>query len=128
MPIIYRSSLELRFCRFCDEEPKILRWSSEDIKVEYYNPIEAKGKNYYPDYYMKLAKGGEVVEYLVEVKPLSQLIKPDQPAYNASKTTIKNYNLKLKVYIVNMAKKLAAESYCKLRGMKYIFVTESFFE
>ena len=37
--VIYRSSWEASFCRWCDFSPSILRWSSEPIKVPYYDRV-----------------------------------------------------------------------------------------
>ena len=31
----YRSGLELKFFRFCDENPNVIKWGSENIVVPY---------------------------------------------------------------------------------------------
>ena len=37
--VIYRSSWEQAFCRWCDFSPSITRWSSEPIKIPYYDRV-----------------------------------------------------------------------------------------
>ena len=34
-PIIYRSSYELLFCKFCDDNTNVIEWSSESIVIPY---------------------------------------------------------------------------------------------
>ena len=126
-PIIYRSGLELKFCKMCDSNTSITRWSSESIALNYYNPVEQKEANYYPDYLIEILKDNILVKYMVEIKPRDFIVKPKQPAKTASIQQRKNYNYKLKNYIVNMHKKIAADKFCKENNMKYIFLTESFF-
>ncbi len=127
LPIIYRSSLEYKFCITCDEEPKILKWSSESLAIPYHNPIEGKTRNYYPDYCIQLLKNGRISDLIIEVKAGIMLQKPEKPKLKATKQSIRNYNFRLKSYIINMVKRQAAEAYCSERGMKYMFLTESFF-
>ena len=35
--VIYRSSWEFAFCKYCDNAPSVLRWSSEPISIPYYD-------------------------------------------------------------------------------------------
>ena len=75
-PIIYRSSWEKKFCLYCERTPTIEAWWSEPIAIKYFNPIDNKYHKYYPDYIIKLTNG-EI--YIIEVKPKSQLKKPNIP-------------------------------------------------
>ena len=36
---VYRSGWEYFFMRYCDDCPNIVRWASEPIKVQYWNPV-----------------------------------------------------------------------------------------
>jgi hypothetical protein len=38
--IIYRSSWEYRFCTYCDTNDAIVKWSSEPVSIDYYNPLD----------------------------------------------------------------------------------------
>ena len=47
--IIFRSSWEQRFCIYCDTNESILKWSSEPLKIPYYNPLDKKEHQYNVD-------------------------------------------------------------------------------
>jgi len=123
-PIIYRSSWERKFCLYCEANPSVIKWASEPISIPYINSLDGKKHNYFPDYYMKL-DGGK--EYLVEVKPSSQLNKPIAPKRRTAKG-MKNYKYAMDMYITNMCKVQYAEEYCNKRGWQYKIVTEDFFK
>ena len=123
-PIIYRSSWERKFCLYCESNPAVINWASEPISIEYINSLDGKKHKYFPDYYMKLDSGKE---YLVEVKPSSQLKKPTAPKRKTVRG-MKNYKYAMDMYITNMCKVQYAEEYCKTRGWQYKIVTEDFFK
>jgi hypothetical protein len=124
--IIYRSSLELKFCNFCDDNINIVQWSSECLEIPYMSPMDNKKHFYYPDFEIFIKNNNIVERWIVEVKPKSMLQEPQKPKSNNSKV-LKNYNFKLKSYITNMIKLKAATEYCTRNNAKYKLVTESFF-
>jgi len=125
--IICRSSWEYRFCTYCDLNESILKWSSEPMAIDYYNPLDKKEHKYYVDFYIKSGTGiGEnYEEWIIEVKPEKQYQKP---IYEGNMTTakLKSYNYKMQVYIVNQAKFKAATEWAKKRGFKFKVVNENF--
>mgnify|MGYP003628179872 FL=1 len=123
-PIIFRSSWERKFCIYCERTPDIEAWSSESVKVKYFNPSDNKYHTYYPDYLVRLTNGKT---FLVEVKPKSQLKKPNKPKRQTPKT-IKSYKWAYNAWMLNMLKKEAAEHFCKSRNWKFLLVTEDFFK
>lgn len=132
--IIYRSSLERKFCEFCDLSPKVIGWASEAFSIPYLHPFKKdnNGKNitnnYYPDYYMEIQlNDGTIDHYVVEVKPISMIVRPPLLRKNASQSQKSSYNYKLKAIIINRTKANAAEQWCKKRGWKFTFITEQFF-
>lgn len=113
-PIICRSGLEQQFVLYCENNPKILKWASEPIKIPYYSRLDQKQCNYYPDYILENQKGHKVI---VEVKPYNQTIKPDA-----------NDTIWLKQqWIKNNDKWNAAKAFAEKNDMKFIIVTEKFF-
>jgi len=114
-PIIYRSGLELQFIQFCENNPKIAKWASEPIKIPYYNRIKEKEANYYPDYIIENYKGERTI---VEIKPYNQTIKP---------SAIDSRWLK-EAWITNTDKWNAAKQFADNNNMKFIIVTEKFFQ
>lgn len=114
-PIIYRSGLELQFIHFCENNPKIAKWASEPIAIPYYSRILKKKQNYYPDYIIENDKGERTI---VEIKPYSQTIKPTE-----------NSSLWLKQsWIINVDKWTAAKKFADDHNMKFIIVTEKYFD
>ena len=123
-PIIYRSSWERKFCMYCESNPQIVQWSSEPVKIKYINSLDGREHSYFPDYYMKLDNDDE---YLIEVKPSSQLQKPTPPK-RKTKKAVANYKYAYEMYVTNMCKIQYAEYWCNKRGWKFLVVTESFFK
>jgi hypothetical protein len=124
--IICRSSWEYRFCKYCDSNPLILKWSSEPLPIPYYNPLDQKDHKYHVDFYMRVQQeNGEQQEWLIEVKPQRQ---HEKPVFEGSKTNekLKSYNDKMKVWITNQAKFKAAKIWAEARGMKFGVVNENF--
>lgn len=111
----YRSSWEMMFFNFCDNDPSVLKWASESITIPYRNPITGKQTIYIPDIFMfyKNKHGQEIAE-LIEIKPKSQ----------TSLSEAKNAREKA-VVLVNQAKWTAAMAYCKRMGMVFRVITEN---
>ena len=123
-PIIYRSSWEYKFCIWCDENQKVLNWSSEPIEIKYLFRKDNKAHRYFPDFYFKQLKVDQsIVEYLVEIKPKPQIQKPKPPKRN-SKKALASYKFLAEEYIKNMDKYNAARQYCKNRNWQFIVLTE----
>ena len=45
--IVWRSSWELKFMKYCDRNPNVIEWSSEPFAIRYYLPID---KKWYPPF------------------------------------------------------------------------------
>ena len=123
-PIIYRSSWEKKFCIYCERHPEIQWWSSESFSLKYFNILDNRYHTYYPDFIIQLVSGQTII---VEVKPKSQLVKPDPPKKKTPKS-VKGYKWLYETWVINMCKKQAAEELAKSRGWQYLIVTEDFFK
>ena len=124
--IIYRSLLERRFMVYLDNNPSILKWSSEEIIIPYVSPVDNRVHRYFPDFYMKYRNNKDmIVEELIEVKPFSQCTPPN-PKKKLTKTgrTSKRYLKEVQTYMVNDAKWNQAMKYCKDRKWKWRILTE----
>ena len=114
-PVIYRSGLEYQFIQFCENSPTVAKWASEVLRIPYYSRLDGKECNYYPDYVIENSKG---VRCVVELKPYSQTVKPDMTDSNWLKEQ----------WIKNVDKWNAAKEFCDKNGLKFIIITEKFFE
>lgn len=110
----YRSSWELVFMQFCDNNPNILNWASEAVRINYRNPLTGKNTIYVPDFLITYqdAAGGQRAE-VIEVKPRKE-------------TTLegaKNIRDQASA-ILNMAKWEAARAWCRAHNLTFRVVTE----
>jgi hypothetical protein len=119
--IEYRSSWELKFMNYCDMNSSILEWSSEEIIIPYFCPVQNKYRRYFVDFYIKVVeKTGDIKKYLIEIKPKYQLSVPNQ---NPKKKT-KRWITENTTYATNQAKWKAAKEYCEDRLMEFKILTE----
>lgn len=125
--IIFRSSWEKRFATYCDVNDRIVAWSSETIQIPYHNPVEGVMKTYNLDYYIKVKRDdGTLKEYIVEVKPVKKLEKPELPQGRITEKRMNDHIYQMKEYAVNMYKFQAAKEWAASRGWEFIVVTENF--
>ena len=124
--IIYRSSWEHRFCTYCDTNELILKWSSEPIAIDYYNPLDKKDHKYNVDFYIKVLKeSGEEQDWIIEIKPEKQTKKPIYEGVNTL-SKLKSYNRNLQIWITHQAKFKAAKEWALKRGFKFGVIDENF--
>jgi len=114
--IIMRSSWETMFAGWCDKNPSIVKWSSEETIVPYRCPTDDKIHRYFVDFKITLSNGKT---YLVEVKPAKQTIPPEFPGKRTQRYLIESLT-----FIKNQAKWEAAKNYCKDRGWEFKIITE----
>ena len=125
--IIFRSSYEKKFAVYCDTNERILSWSSEPVQIPYFHPIDQVVRPYNVDFYIKLKEAEDKFsQYIIEVKPARQLIKPNAPTGRINEKKMNSYNNALKSYLINMTKFAAAKTYAENRGWKFLIVTEQF--
>lgn len=113
--IIYRSSWELKFLNWCDANPNVLKFSSEETIVPYVSPVDGRPHRYFVDFRIVLSTGKT---YLIEIKPAVQT----QPPKGTKKT--KRLLQETATFLVNQAKWEAAERFAKTRGWEFKVLTE----
>lgn len=119
-PIVARSSWELQFMRWCDGNSNIETWSSESVKIPYFDPVRNKRRRYFPDFLLGVRdKRGNIVKYVVEIKPHKESVPP-KPGIKTKKTRL----YEVKTYKTNQAKWKAAEDYCRKMGYIFKVITE----
>jgi hypothetical protein len=112
----YRSSWEWKFMNFCDQDPRILKWASEAIKIPYKDPFTGRNTVYVPDFFIQYAdKNGIMNVDLIEVKPQSQTL---------IERAGKNRNNQLQ-WAKNQVKWRAAQNWCSRQGIKFRVLTEN---
>lgn len=118
--IIMRSSWETKFAIWCDKNPSVMQWSSEETIVPYVSPVDNRYHRYFIDFKIKVrTNDGKVKTYLVEIKPDSQTRPPTPPSRKS-----KRYLTEVMTWGVNDAKWRAAKRYAQDRGWEFIVLTE----
>lgn len=112
----YRSSWELTFMMFCDNNPAVQEWASESVKIPYRDPLTGKHTVYVPDFLItyvdkNMTKHAE----LIEIKPNRQM-KLEAVGKNPHNQA---------EYVRNMAKWEAASAWAKRYGVKFRVINEN---
>tara|TARA_R110000868_G_scaffold256578_1_gene513386 strand:+ start:74 stop:514 length:441 start_codon:yes stop_codon:yes gene_type:complete len=111
----YRSSWELTFMMFCDNNPAVLEWASESVKIPYRDPLTGRNTVYVPDFLITYVDRHQRKHAeLIEIKPTNQTVKE----------AVGKNPLNQAQYVKNMAKWEAANAWCKRYGMKFRIVNE----
>jgi len=112
----FRSSWEFAFMRFCDENPNVIKWASEAIKIPYRNPFTGKYTVYVPDFFISyIDADNRQHNELIEVKPLNQ----------TSFKEAKNNRLNQARAALNEAKWAAARQWSKQNSVVFRIVSEN---
>tara|TARA_Y100000385_G_scaffold285016_1_gene344159 strand:- start:978 stop:1412 length:435 start_codon:yes stop_codon:yes gene_type:complete len=118
--IIYRSLWERKFMVYCDSNPSIVAWASEEIAIPYLSPLDGEIHRYFPDFFIKVKqKDNTIKNIIIEVKPKIQCSPPKIP-----KRKTKQYLQEVRTWSVNEAKWKAAQKYCIERGFNFQLITE----
>ena len=118
--IVMRSSWETKFALWCDHNPAVMQWVSEEIVIPYICPTDNRAHRYFVDFVIKVKdRSGAIKTYLVEIKPDAQT----KPPTKGSRST-KKYLTEVMTYGKNQAKWAAATKYAQLRGWEFKVLTE----
>jgi len=120
--IVFRSSLEKCFMKYCDENPNILQWRSEEDIIFYKSPVDNRKHRYFMDFYIKFKNHrGQEKESLIEIKPYNSTL--DKP-YITEGMSHKSKTHAILEWTINQAKWKAADIYAKKRNMLFKKITD----
>jgi hypothetical protein len=118
--VFYRSMWELKFMKWCDNNPAVLQWGSEEIVIPYLSPVDGRIHRYFVDFFIKLRnRHGEEQRYLIEIKPQRFTQPPTRPARQT-----RRYVQEAMSYAVNQSKWEHAQRFCDKHGLKFLVLTE----
>ena len=118
--IICRSSWERKFCNWCDKQPNVLKWASEEFSIPYVSPADGKVHRYFPDFLVEFKEtNGKTKRQIIEVKPKRQTKPPEKKA-----RITKSYLYEAAIYEINMAKWKAVSEFAKDNGIEFKIITE----
>jgi hypothetical protein len=112
--IKYRSSWEQVFMNFCDNNPSVVNWGSEVLRIPYYNPITKKNTIYVPDFVVSyIDRNNRQHTEVIEIKPLKEAVM-ERARSPRDKVML----------AINMAKWQAAQAFCANNNLVFRLVTE----
>jgi len=114
--VTYRSHWEKLCFMWCDNNPSVKHWSSEETVVPYLWEIDKKMHRYFVDLKITFNDGKTI---LVEIKPDKETVPPKRPDKS------KRYIGEAMTYVKNMNKWEAASKYAKDRGWDFQIWTEN---
>ena len=114
--IIMRSSWETRFASWCDKNPSVLKWSSEETVIPYRCPTDNRIHRYFVDFKITVSTGKT---YIIEVKPAAQTQPPIYPGRQTQR-----YITESLTFMKNQAKWEAAIEFAKDLGWEFKIITE----
>jgi len=114
--VVYRSLWERQAFRWCESNPRVKKWNSEEVVVPYKCKTDNKLHRYYVDLLIELDNKDVI---LVEIKPKNQTMPPKK----GSRKT-KRYINEVTTYIKNTSKWEAAQQYADHKGWKFQVWTE----
>jgi hypothetical protein len=104
--VTYRSLWERHAFKWADDNPDVLKWSSEEVIIPYLYEVDNRYHRYFMDLKLVYKEG----TMLVEIKPDKETRIP-----TGNKKT-KRYLNESFTYVKNINKWNAAQEYCKERG------------
>jgi len=118
--IVYRSGLELRLLKYLDDQPKFLKWSSEETIIPYISPVDGKIHRYFVDIKATIElRDGTQKTYLIEVKWSTKTKPPVVPKKKTKRYLREEYD-----WGINQAKWKAAQKVCAKKGWEWLILTE----
>ena len=121
--IVFRSSWELKLFRHLDTNTIVKKWGSEEISVNYFDPVADKTRRYFPDVFVIIEQNGKQQKIMIEVKPFVETIKPTPKLGKNGKPT-PSYMIEEATYATNTAKWEAAKAFCQQHNIKFALMTE----
>ncbi len=118
--IIYRSSWELKLLKWCDRNPSVIKYASEELVIPYFSRADNKYRRYFTDMVIQYKhQDGSVRTCIVEVKPEVQTREPKK-----GKKRLQTYLKEAYDWEVNCDKWAAAKAYAEKNGMEFLLLTE----
>ena len=115
--ITYRSLWERNLMRWCDANPDVKQWVSEEVVIPYICGTDGRHHRYFIDFAIIFENGNK---YLIEVKPDKETKPPKPP-----KRKTKRYINEQLTYVKNQSKWKAANEFALDNGWTFQVWTEN---
>jgi hypothetical protein len=110
----YRSGWEWHFMKFCDNNPSVLHWASEPLRIPYFNPVANRNTSYVPDFLIEYVdRENRVHRELIEIKPSKERVLERA---RSQRDRV--------MWAINQAKWGAAQIWCQQHGIQFRILSE----
>lgn len=114
--VVYRSLWERQAFKWCENNPKVKMWNSEEVVVPYKCTVDKKLHRYFVDLLIQME---DKKTYLIEIKPKKETAPPKKP-----KRKTKRFINEQLTFIKNQDKWEAATEFAEHKGWKFQVWTE----
>ena len=114
--VVYRSLWERQCFKWCESNPSVKAWNSEEVVIPYVSRHDKKMHRYFVDLFVEMTNG-EIL--LVEIKPKKETKPPKEP-----KRKTKRYINEVLTYVKNQDKWESANQFAQHKGWKFQVWTE----
>jgi len=114
--VVYRSLWERQAFKWCENNPKVKMWNSEEVVVPYKSTVDKKLHRYFVDLLIQME---DKKTYLIEIKPKKETAPPKKP-----KRKSKRYINEQLTFIKNQDKWNAATEFAEHKGWQFQVWTE----
>jgi len=114
--VVYRSLWERQAFKWCENNPKVKMWNSEEVVVPYKSTVDKKLHRYFVDLLIQME---DKKTYLIEIKPKKETAPPKKP-----KRKTKRFINEQLTFIKNQDKWEAATEFAEHKGWKFQVWTE----
>lgn len=122
LPIIYRSSYELKFMEVCDSNSNIIQWGNESIVIPYVSPKDNRVHRYFLDFNITVKnQNNQIQKYIVEIKPDKQTKAPITEGKRVTKSLIYEQVM----FAINSAKWASAKEWAEKHNYKFVIITQN---
>jgi hypothetical protein len=118
--IHYRSSWEFSVMMWCDTNPSVCKWSSEELVIPYLCPTDNQWHRYFIDFTITLNDGRT---FWIELKPEKYTRPPESKG--STKSAKKRYITEVYQYVKNQAKWKTASAAANKQGVEFQIWTEN---
>jgi hypothetical protein len=115
--VTYRSLWERQAFRWCDDNPKIVWWNSEEVVIPYRCATDGRVHRYFVDLQIRFDNGKV---YCIEIKPEVQTKPPKKRKGQHQKKLLKE----TMTYAKNVSKWESATKFCEDRNWHFQIWTE----
>lgn len=118
--IVYRSSWEFSVMMWCDSNPSVVSWSSEELVIPYLCPTDGGYHRYFIDFTITFKDNKRL---WIELKP-DKYTRPPEQSKKSTRAAKKRYITEVYQYVKNQAKWKAAAHAARAQGASFQVWTE----